>query len=134
MKIIIDNEAADIRAQLEQPLTLAYLSCVTMAMLDKNTRQSSDPTSYVTDILDTAKAMVDLVIKEQLDVYNVQLEQIKETESLNDAELNEALNEMGIPTKEGFEELVKDILESHSGKFSAYRDAIIADINTEKKK
>jgi len=122
----------DLRGQLEQPLTLAYLSCVTMSMLDMNTRNSENPEEYVTGILDTAKVMVDLVLKEQLEAYTVQLESIKADQDISDEELEETLKEVGVPTYDGFKSIVEEIIEGHAGKFTAYKDAIIVDINKDK--
>ena len=118
----------DLRTQLEQPLTLAYLSCVTMSMLDAHARKSDNPGEYLSNILDTAKTMMSLVVSEQMDQYKEQMSIAQKEIESEGENFQEFLTDQGIPNTEQFQEIVDSVVNAHADKFDAYQQAVVEDI------
>lgn len=119
----------DLRETLEQPLTLAYLSSITLSMLHRSTKDAKNPEEYITEILDDSKAMMDAVIKEQLESYDMQLEILrKSNDTLTESEFEEVLKSANIPTLDEFKVEVESIVNKHFDNFEEYKVDILKEI------
>jgi hypothetical protein len=115
----------EIIEKLEQPLTLAYLSCITLSMLDTNARLSPSPIEYVTKILDSSKNMMDSVVNEQISQYNEMIDNLDMGEH---TDREATLIKMGIPTSKQFKVTMMSIVDGSTVKFNEYKKSILEEI------